>query len=152
METTKDRLTFDRVYPVTPARLMWALTDTGARETWGKPSETITLTIEGEAWTGGTEVQTCIIDGAPKFRVEVRWIMVAPRLLIWHERATYGGNPMHEAEVSQAVADDPAGAALAMKIEAMSFTGSDGIAGLRQGYGGALDSLGRFLGRLPAGT
>ena len=147
METTKDTLTFERIYPVTPARLMWALTDTAAREAWGKPSDTITLRIEGRAQTGASEVQTCIIDGAPKFRVDVRWIMVAPRLLIWHERATYGGSPMHEAEVSQSVADDPAGAALAMKIEAVSLTGPDGIAGLREGYGGALDALGRFLAK-----
>ncbi|MBV7410039.1 hypothetical protein [Maritimibacter sp. DP1N21-5] len=141
----KDTLAFDRVFPVSPARLVWALTDTAARETWGQPSDSITLRIDGEARTGANEVQTCLIDGVPRFRVEVRWILVSPRVLIWHERATHNGDPMHEAEVSQSVSEAPEGARLALKIEAVSFSGADGLDGLREGYGGALDALGRFL-------
>ena len=144
-----DTLTLARRYEASPARVFAVWADPEARLAWGAPSEDVTLVQEAADFSvGGEDIAVCVVGGEPAFRVHTRYLDIVPdrRIVLSEviEAAEGDGRREGVSLVGAEMMPDGGGTRLALTIQTTALDGSDLAQGVEEGWGHALDALGRL--------
>ena len=148
MATHTDTFTFDRSFPVSPARLWHLLTDAEQRESWGAPGEgTVLETITSDLRPGGVERHRCGPADTPDFEVETRWYHLDDgALAVFTETIEAGGMALGASLVTYAIGEAGKGSTLSATVAVSSFVGPEMIEEFRDGWTGGMDKLSGLAG------
>lgn len=136
-------LEFARDVAAPPATLWRAWTDPVLRAAWSAPSPEVSVTyLESDTRVGGREVALCRSPGDPEFRVESRWLVLAPgRRSVNSEVVEAEGKTLSAALVTAEIAGAGEGAHLALTVQIASLADRDMAGDYRAGFGAGLDNL-----------
>ena len=141
-----DTVTLTRRYEASPARVFAAWADPEARRAWGAPSEDVTLVQKAADFSvGGEDVHVCVVGGEPAARVHTRYFDIVPdRRIVLSEVIEADGRREGVSLVGAETIPDGEGTLLALTIQTTALDGSDIAQGVEEGWGHALDALGRL--------
>lgn len=143
----EDGFSLTRRFKAPPARIFAALADVEARKIWGTPAPSVKLRYDSADFReGGRDVYWCVIDGDPRFRLDVVHHEIrAPHRLSYVETCAEGDTPMFTLLVSYDIREDGAGSILEVSLRGVSLDGTDALYGPRHGFPAALDNLVRHV-------
>jgi uncharacterized protein YndB with AHSA1/START domain len=136
-----------RQFSAAPERVFAALADAEARKTWGTPAPSVALRYDSADFReGGRDVYWCVIDGDPRFKLDVIYHEIrAPNLLSYIETCAEGDARMFSLLVSYDIRADGKGSMLEVTLRGVSLDGTDALYGPRHGMPAALDNLVRYI-------
>jgi uncharacterized protein YndB with AHSA1/START domain len=137
----------EQAIDVPPARAFAAFADASERTSWSAPSDTATFIYdETDFRIGGRDVARCGAKNDPRFRVETRYIDIAP------PRRVVSTETIHEIDKPLAVnittiefLADGAGTRVKVTAQVTSFVGQAMIENTKAGHTGALANMARYL-------
>ena len=143
----EDGFMLTRRFKTPPAPVFEALADVEARKIWGTPAPGVALRYDSADFReGGRDVYWCVIDGDPRFRLDVVYHEIrAPFRLSYVETCAEGDARMFTLMVSYDIRADGAGSMLEVTLRGVSLDGTDALYGPRHGFPAALDNLVRYL-------
>ncbi|MCD7059529.1 SRPBCC domain-containing protein [Pelagibacterium xiamenense] len=137
-------ITLDRTYPVAPARLFHALSDTEARMRWGAPNDEALEFENADFRVGGLEISRCGPRGNLMFRVETRYLAIAQdRHIVFSEMVSGTEGQLSASLISFELTAQGAATRLDVTAQVASFAGEDMVRGNRNGLTAALRNLER---------
>lgn len=142
MTTDTDTFTFDRTFPLPPAKMWHLMTDAKMRETWGAPGDAVLEMLSVDFRIGGIERHRGGPAEAPDFEVETRWYHItAPSDAVYTEVIEAGGMRLGASLVTYRIADHADGAAVSITVAVTSFVGPEMIAEFQSGWEGGIVNL-----------
>lgn len=147
-----DTVTMARRYDAPPTRVFAAWADAEARREWGAPSAEVTLVHEAADFSvGGEDVSVCMADGAAVARVHTRYLDIVPdRRVVLTEVIEGDGRREGVCLVGAEMIPDGAGTRLVLTVQTMALDGAGLARGVEEGWGHALDRLGRLAAGVAA--
>ena len=146
MTTDTDTFTFERDFPLPPARMWGLMTDPKMREIWGAPGEdTVLEMLSSDLRIGGTDKHRCGPADAPDFEVTTRWYQLAqPSDAVFTEVIEAGGARLGASLVTYRIDAREAGSRVSITVAVSSFVGPEMIAEFKDGWTGGVDNLVRL--------
>ena len=142
MTPITDTFTFDRSFPLPPARMWTLLTASEYREIWGAPGEETLEMISSDQTIGGIERHRCGPADDPEFEVETRWYNIdAPTTGTYTEVVEAGGMRLGAALVTYLLAETETGCDLSIIVAAASFVGPEMMEEFKSGWTGSITNL-----------
>lgn len=145
--TCTKTLTFTRLLPADPARVVDALTRAEARMVWGTPDADMVVLIENQPdpAPGVREISTCGPRENPYVTVRTDWIEITPKRVSYAETLEAEGDAFATSLVIFDLADADGKTALTATIMVASFAGLDVLPEVEGGWTRAMDNLVRYL-------
>jgi uncharacterized protein YndB with AHSA1/START domain len=147
-------LVFERTYDAPIARVYAAFADPVARATWSAPTDTALFVYdETDFRIGGRDVFRCGSKADPQYRGETRYHDIVPeRRIVSTETVDQLDRRLSVAVVTLEFAPEDERTTLKLTVQLVSLDGPGMIEGMKMGYSGALDNVGRYLGGLSSTT
>jgi uncharacterized protein YndB with AHSA1/START domain len=141
--TTHGTLIFERAFACSAETLYQAFADPVARVRWGLPSPTATIIYdEADFRVGGRDRSRCGAKNDPRFRVDAVYLNIVPdRRIVYSETVADGERALSGALHTIEISHDGAKAHLKVTVQLASYDGEDAAAGVRFGFGAALNNL-----------
>ncbi|MEJ8562994.1 SRPBCC domain-containing protein [Yoonia sp. GPGPB17] len=140
-----DTKSFDmhRTLPLPAERLWQVLTDAKEREKWNGPDATTLLETDiADLRVGGLDRHRFGPVDAPEFLVDTRWYdLAAPERAVFTETLIFGGEAVSTSLVTYVLESNGKETALSITIAVSSFSGSEALAEVEQGWAGGVDNL-----------
>lgn len=134
--------TFTRDIACASDRLWHLLTDAGAREIWGTPSEDHVLIVDqADVREGGRDRHRCGPADAPEFIIDTCWLKLASPVASFTETLIIGGEILTTSLVSYHMAETGAATKLTVELTTHSFVGPDGPKEHQYGWNHSLNRL-----------
>lgn len=134
-------LTFQRSYPIAPARLWTLLTDPRFRAQWSPEGHEMIFDTT-DLREGGVEQHRMISDTEGEMRVHTHWYRLdAPRLATFSETFVVEDTRLFTSLVSYGLSATARGAVLDIWSGVTSFAGPEMLMGFDEGWSMALTAL-----------
>lgn len=148
LATAHETLVFERIYACSPATLFRAFADPQARARWGRPAPDAVIIYDAADFrVGGRDISRCGAADDPRFDVEAVYLDIQPdRRIVYAESVSEGWSRLSAALHTVEIAAANEGAALRLTVQLASFAGADMAAGVRHGFGVALENLAGEVG------
>ena len=143
MTTDTDTFTFDRTFPLPPAKMWHLMTSAEGREAWGAPDDGQVLeALSSDFRIGGTERHRCGPAKAPEFEVTTRWYHIAePSDAVYTEQIEAGGMTLGASLVTYRIAEAVTGSQVSITVAVSSYVGAEMIGEFRGGWEGGVAKL-----------
>lgn len=134
-----------RTMPVTIDQLWHLLTDAKAREKWSGPDATTLLETEtADLRVGGQDRHRFGPADAPEFVVDTRWYdLTAPERAVFTETLIFGSAAVCTSLVTYVLQSNGKHTELQTTVAVSSFSGSDTLDEVHNGWNGGMDNLER---------
>ena len=143
-----DTKSFDlfRTLPLDKARLWHVLTDAKTREKWNGPdASTLLVTDAADLQVGGVDRHRCGPVDAPEFVVETRWYdLTEYDRAVFTETLIFGGAAVCTSLVTYVLDGKENQTDLSITVAVSSFSGTETLAEVAQGWAGGMDNLEAF--------
>ena len=143
MTNDTDTFTFDRDFPLPPAKMWHLMTSPEGREAWGAPDDGQVLeTLSSDFRIGGTERHRCGPAETPEFEVTTRWYHIAePSDAVYTEQIEAGGMTLGASLVTYRIAEAGTGSKVSITVAVSSYVGAEMIGEFRAGWEGGVAKL-----------
>lgn len=146
-KTAHDTIVFERSFACPLSMLYEAFADPVARARWGIPGSGAVIIYDKEDFrVGGTDYSRCGLKDDPRFHVEAIYLDIVPESrIVYSETVTEGGNRLSAALQTVEMSSKNGRSHLTVTVQIAAFNGADMAAGVRHGFGAALENLAREL-------
>lgn len=143
MDMQHETITFERTFPVSPARVFQAYASEKEREKWSAPNkETHFEILESDLRTGGREKAQCGTEGNMMTMVVAYHFVEQDRLIVFTEEQWCDDQVLTVALITFDLSEAKnGGTTLRLTDQVTSLVGNNVISGHRSGYGQALKNL-----------
>jgi uncharacterized protein YndB with AHSA1/START domain len=137
----------ERTINLPAARVFAAYADAKERARWAAPSDTAVFMYEETDFrVGGRDVARCGSKDDPRFRVESRYVDIAPGQRIVTADTVHENTQLLSANITTVeFSDDPGGTQVKVTVQVTSLFGDGMIENTRAGNRGSLANMARYL-------